>query len=260
MIGKIFRKIIQKISNNQSIYRLAKRIAFDHRGENNADMSCNGELLFLEKNVDRFSVFFDVGANVGEWTNFVLALKPTAKVYSFEPTDDSFNKLSQNVKSANVHLVKVALGNKNEKVEFNIYGECSVMNSVNNRVGVGLTVIKKQDVQMNKLDDFCLEKNINNIDFLKIDVEGNELRVIEGALEMFKNNKINVAQFEYGGTYIDADVLLRDVFVFFANLPYTIYKILPDRIEKVIYNQELENFQYANYVVINNNFHKIINQ
>ena len=259
-IEKVIRKIVQKISENELIYRLARRITFDHRGENNADIDSNGELLFLKRNIDCLSTFFDVGANVGEWTNFVLALKPAAEVFSFEPTDDSFNKLSQNVKSANVHLIKAALGNKNEKVEFNIYGDCSVMNSVNNRVGVGLTVIKKQDVQMSRLDNFCLEKNINNIDFLKIDVEGNELRVLEGSREMLRNNKINVIQFEYGGTYIDAGILLRNVFDLFSEFSYTIYKILPNSLLPVVYNQELENFQYANYVAINNNFLKIINQ
>ncbi|MCK9582001.1 MAG: FkbM family methyltransferase [Methanoregula sp.] len=252
MIKKTIRKIIQKISKNELVYRLAKRVTFDHRGENNADIDSNGELLFLEKNINIFSSFFDVGANVGEWTNFVLELRPSAKIYSFEPSDDSFNKISQNVKSENVRLVKMALGDKNEMVEFNIYGDYSTLNSVSNRVGIGLTVLKKQKVEMEKLDDFCLKNNIDRIDFLKIDVEGGELKVLEGSRGMFRNNKIGVVQFEYGGTYIGTGSLLKDVFDFFADLPYTVYKILPDTLLKVDYNQELENFQYANYIAICN--------
>ncbi|MCK9581413.1 MAG: FkbM family methyltransferase [Methanoregula sp.] len=252
MIKKIIRKTIQKISKNRLVYRLAKRVTFDHRGENNADIDSNGELLFLKKNINIFSSFFDVGANIGEWTNFVLKLKPSAKIFSFEPADDSFNKINQNVKSENVQLVKMALGNKNEMVEFNIYGDYSTLNSVNSRIGVGLTVLKKQTVEMKKLDDFCLENNVNSIDFLKIDVEGNELKVLEGARGMLSNHKISVVQFEYGGTYIGSGALLKDVFDFFAGMPYTIYKMLPDMLLRVDYDQELENFQYANYIAIRN--------
>lgn len=251
MFKKYLRKLIQTISNNDLIYRLAKRITFDHRGENNSDIDINGELLVLKNNINLFSYVFDVGANIGEWTSFVLKLRPDAEIFSFEPADDSFDKINKLIKAKNAHLMKMALGNVNKNVEFNIYGECSVLNSMSNRTDVGLTVLRKQNVEMKKIDDFCLENKINNIDFLKIDVEGNELMVLEGAREMFKNNKIKVAQFEYGGTFIDNRVLLKDVFNFFYGLQYGIYKILPDKLLKVNYNQDLENFQYANYVAIN---------
>ena len=120
-------------------------------------------------------------------------------------------------------------------------------------------VLKKQEVDMMRLDDFCLENNVKNIDFLKIDVEGNELKVLDGAKGMLSNDKISVIQFEYGGTYIDAEILLKDVFDFFSELPYTIYKILPDRLLQTSYSQQLENFQYANYLAINNSWLNKIN-
>ena len=259
MIKMFIRKIIQQVSKNNLIYKLAQRVAFDHRGENNSDIYINGESLFLKKNINFLNIFFDVGANIGEWTNFVSKMKPGAKVFSFEPIDDSFNDLSKNVKSKNARLIKMALGDKTEKVVFNVYGDYSVMNSMYARASDGLMVLKKQEVDMMRLDDFCLENNVKNIDFLKIDVEGNELKVLDGAKDMLSNDKISVIQFEYGGTYIDAEILLKDVFDFFSELPYTIYKILPDRLLQTGYSQQLENFQYANYLAINNSWLNKIN-
>ena len=153
------RKIIQQVSKNNLIYKLAQRVAFDHRGENNSDIYINGESLFLKKNINFLNIFFDVGANIGEWTNFVSKMKPGAKVFSFEPIDDSFNDLSKNVKSKNARLIKMALGDKTEKVVFNVYGDYSVMNSMYVRASDGLMVLKKQEVDMMRLDDFCLENH-----------------------------------------------------------------------------------------------------
>ena len=55
-------------------------------------------------------------------------------------------------------------------------------------------------VQTQTLDNFCLEKKINNIDVLKIDTEGNELNVLKGAQKLLKQNKINIIYTEISET------------------------------------------------------------
>ena len=50
------------------------------------------------------------------------------------------------------------------------------------------------------MDNFCLEKKINNIDVLKIDTEGNELNVLKGAENLLKQNKINIIYTEISET------------------------------------------------------------
>ena len=92
MIKMFIRKIIQQVSKNKLMYKLAQRVAFDHRGENNSDIYINGESLFLKKNINFLNIFFDVGANIGEWTNFVSKMKPGAEVFSF---DRDFVKLAK---------------------------------------------------------------------------------------------------------------------------------------------------------------------
>ena len=55
-------------------------------------------------------------------------------------------------------------------------------------------------VQTQTLDNFCLEKKINNIDVLKIDTEGNELNVLKGAKKLLEQNKINIIYTEISET------------------------------------------------------------
>ena len=55
-------------------------------------------------------------------------------------------------------------------------------------------------VQTQTLDNFCLEKKINNIDVLKIDTEGNELNVLKGAKNLLEQNKINIIYTEISET------------------------------------------------------------
>jgi hypothetical protein len=108
-----------------------------------------------------------------------------------------------------------------------------------------------EKVKFNTVDNFCSENNINHISFLKIDTEGNELAVLYGAAHFIMNGRIDIVQFEYGGTYIDAGILLRDIFSFFEDKPYTLYKLMQYELKPIqAYSQELENFQYSNYVAL----------
>lgn len=250
-----FRKIIIFVSRNKYIYKLSRRLAYDHDGENNCDLKTNGEMKVLEKFIKDNSIVFDVGANIGEWTELVLKINNSIKVHSFEPCNSTFLELEKNIKNKNVKLNKVGLDISIGEKKFYVFGDCSVLNSLHNRTCSNVSGCTEQKITTNTVDNYCAENNITKIDFLKIDVEGNDFNVLKGAKEMLKNNLIDVVQFEYGGTYIDAGFFLKDYFNFIKenNLDYSIYKILPHKIAKVFkYENKLENFQYANYLLVKN--------
>ena len=114
--------------------------------------------------------------------------------------------------------------------------------------------MKRETIFIDTIDIYCAEQNINRIDFLKIDVEGHEFEVLRGASKMLRANKIKIIQFEYGGSYLDAHVFLKDIFRYFENFNnYKFFKILPNSLEYIAnYNQQLDNFQYSNFAVIFN--------
>ena len=57
--------------------------------------------------------------------------------------------------------------------------------------------------------------NLQDVDFIKIDVEGNEMNVLKGMDKIINN--IKVLQIEFGGKWIDSRFFYRDLFDFFKN-------------------------------------------
>jgi FkbM family methyltransferase len=242
------------LSKSALLCKFSKKITDFSRNENDCEMETNGELDFIKKNKENFKIIFDVGANIGEWTALVSRIIPESRIYSFEPSKQTFETLSKTKFNDKVSLHNIGLGEKNETKDFFIYGKDSTLNSVFSRDIENEKY--RQNTQIEKavfetFDSFCLKNNIKDISFLKIDTEGNELSVLKGAEQQIKDGKIGSIQFEYGGTYIDARILLKDVFKFFEDKPYVIFKMMQKRLKKInFYEEDFENFQYANYVAI----------
>ncbi len=133
-----------------------------------------------------------------------------------------------------------------------VFDEASGANSLYHRVGTSTEQHSEETVRLSTFDDYCASGNIERVDFVKIDVEGHELSVLRGAKRMLNEGRVGVVQFEYGGCYIDARVLLKDIWqlVDEAKQGYAFYKIFPDRLERVDeYKQTLETFQYSNWII-----------
>ena len=126
----------------------------------------------------------DIGANVGVWSYWLS--KYSKQVESFEPNPKIFNVL-KNIKISNVNTYNVALSNKSGSVNLLIpRGSKGYSNQ-----GASLSSIKVQgehkslSIQARCLDEY----NFSDVNFIKIDVEGHEHEVIEGAQETIKKFK-----------------------------------------------------------------------
>ncbi|MHC5829802.1 MAG: FkbM family methyltransferase, partial [Nostoc sp.] len=116
------------------------------------------------------------------------------KVYSFEPTLNTFNKLKErlsNSKCNNVFPFQQAVYSHNIQIEFNEFSEeFSVWNSIGRPQmldpqgsGQYVTIVNTEIVEKITLDSFCKNNYNQKIDYLKIDVEGAEIDVLQGASE-----------------------------------------------------------------------------
>lgn len=251
-------RILMKISP-QSFrdrgYAYAKRYVDHCEGNNNPDIRTNGELRFLRTVIPQCQVAFDVGANVGEWANLVLQANPLVHLHCFEPSKSTFAKLAARRFPANVLINNFGLSSTSGHGTLFVFGEENGMNALYRRHGLehlGLAPQQREElIQLNTLDDYCSERNIAKIDYLKLDVEGHELEVLKGAENGLRAGRIGIIQFEYGGCNIDSRVLLKDIFDFVQSLPYVVHKILPERIQQISgYSQALETFQYSNWLLI----------
>lgn len=124
----------------------------------------------------------DIGANIGAHT-FHLAQKigPEGKVFAFEPTDFAFGKLIKNISFNNfnnIYPFKIALSDVNLQDQ-----------PVNFRAS-WLTTGGRADgqsrVDFQRLDDWCLKNHIDVIDFIKIDVDGNEYPIWAGGIKLME--------------------------------------------------------------------------
>jgi FkbM family methyltransferase len=242
--------------DSKTIYEVSRAYVNQFRGENNVDFFSNGEYRFLKDNINYFNLLFDIGANIGDWTEMVLSLRKDIQIYCFEPAPDTFIKLAERCFPDNVVINNFGLGSIVQSRDLYVFEEDSGLNSLYKREGleyVGVkTPVKTERVNIQTFDYYCLHYKIDKVDYVKIDVEGNELEVLEGMRAMLGGGKVGVVQFEYGGgTYIDARILLKDVFGFFRGLDYVLFKIYPKELrlyEK--YSQDVENFQYQNWLAI----------
>lgn len=148
-------------------------------------------ILKLLPNAD---IFFDIGANTGLYSLIAASQSPNIQVHSFEPVDSAYNLFNKS-KSANnlnnIVLSKIALSDFDGESTFNLQL---------NATGVPVSSSLRQDMgdQKNKLiikvetqmlDTYVEVNGITKIDFMKIDTEGTEDKVLRGAknvLEKFR--------------------------------------------------------------------------
>ena len=98
-----------------------------------------------------------------------------------------------------------------------------------------------------------MRKNgIEQINFLKVDVEGNEYKVFSGAQGMINQGRIKHIQLEFGGCNIDSRTFFRDFWDLLSN-KYDFYRIMRDGLIKIEkYTEAHECFLYQNiYLQLN---------
>lgn len=147
--------------------------------------------------VKKWRLALDIGANIGLWSKDLS--KFFNKVVCFEPNKFCIDYLKKNIDLNKSMIKSFALGSKNEEKNLFIHltnsGASSFVNKTKTGYDTKLNPIygefsddtKSLSVKVKKLDNF----NFNNVDFIKIDVQGFELEVLKGAKEtLAKNNPI----------------------------------------------------------------------
>jgi FkbM family methyltransferase len=200
---------------------------------------------------------FDVGAHSGGWAREALQINSEIDLHCFEPSQSSFHALRNRGLGKNVTHNNFGLGSGNSQAVLHGFEGSGEGNSLYIRRGLegreGFSPQNRtEEVEIRTLSSYCDEKNIEEIDFLKIDVEGHELAVIQGGKEIFERGGVKIVQFEYGGCYIDSRILLRDFYEFFDEMNYSFFLLYPSRIWHIPrYDQRLENFQYKTFLIVN---------
>lgn len=233
---------------NKIVARFARLCKNIHRASEHPtyDVNVNGEKAILMRTVSSDALLFDVGANVGKWSDMALSLFPEATVYAFELNPHTASLLGQSFSNRpNVFVNSFGLGAKSQTVEFYSYeGKESVLSTLHKPIFNQLNY-SKQTSLVKTGDEVCRELGIERIDFLKIDAEGTDLKVLEGFTDMLDKQKISVIQFEHeGGGF------LSDFYHFLKPKNYSIGKLYANYVDFKDHDIEMEHFLGPNYIAI----------
>jgi FkbM family methyltransferase len=133
-------------------------------------------------------VIIDVGANIGSMSLLYAKLNPSALIYAFEPHPDLFKIAQHNLSLnpfKNIHLFNKGLGNKQGVLK--LY-EVNEHNPGMNRIVADELDAPFREIEIIQLDAFIMEQQITSVDLIKIDVEGFEYAVLEGAMQTLKKH------------------------------------------------------------------------
>jgi FkbM family methyltransferase len=140
---------------------------------------------------------FDVGANVGQFCIHANEVFSNAIIHSFEPVSKTFELLRTNTnKFNNIKCHKLAFGSApgTEKI---FLQDNSVFNSLSSSVNVQKKENQATEViEIQTVDSFCEHNKIDRIDLLKVDTEGFDLNVLEGAISMLSSRKVKFVLIE----------------------------------------------------------------
>ena len=165
----------------------------------------------------------DVGAHYGEWAGTALAAFPDARLISFEPFPESFRELqSRYADNSRLQAVNVAASNRQAEQQFHLY-ENSCLNSLTDKsswtVKADWNSMASIPVQTVRLDEWCQQAGIAQVDLLKVDTEGFDLQVLEGAAGLLQRRGVKFVYVEFndlqpsnsatGGALLPIDTFLR---------------------------------------------------
>ena len=153
-------------------------------------------------------VIFDVGANRGQSATFFRRLFPSAKIYCFEPSPSVF-KILQKTAGENTLLINKGVGEVESNLTFfeSHFSESSTFIRPNQSSTwqarkEKILGIKSEDMYVETyvpvitIDNFLSYEKVDFIYWLKIDVEGFELKVLLGAINSLKQHRIQYVQLE----------------------------------------------------------------
>lgn len=149
------------------------------------------EMLALKSLVKPGDSVADIGANAGVYTHELSSLVGQAgRVYAFEPISETFEILTSVVSKAhltNVETFNAALGSQAAELDMVIPDLGGFTGYYWAHVARSGDVGRRQKVNVYTLDDLWRTNKIGRLNFIKCDVEGGELAVIQGASKLIES-------------------------------------------------------------------------
>lgn len=165
--------------------------------------SCSKEpetIHWIETYIKEYDVVYDIGANIGAYS-FVIDkyTKGKALIYAFEPSFSTFAQLSKNIYlnhcQGNIIPLYIALSNKTEigKLNYSSLTPGTALHALGvptDQHGNTFQPVYEQPILSFAIDDFVERFNIQPPNHIKLDVDGIEFEILQGANNTLSNSKL----------------------------------------------------------------------
>jgi FkbM family methyltransferase len=206
-----------------------------------------GETNLFGKLIKPGMTVIDIGANQGLYSLlFSRLVSDSGRVFSFEPNPTLFNALQRNIilnSAENIQAFPVALGSTEARMT--LYS--SLINSGDNRMGSKPFFHEASSVAVERFDKILPQIKA---DFVKIDVQGWEMNVVEGMSGLFEASpSVSVLMEFWPKGLKQAGTHPKDLLAFFARKGFTIHRLEgKDRFCKINPNDEIPHSADGTYV------------
>lgn len=145
------------------------------------------EISVCKSLIKENDVILDVGGNIGFHSIHFAHYASKGKVYSFEPSPETFELLSRNCKPyANIQPINIGIGKSEGVAKFHYASD----HSYSGFKDTGKKeIINSEELPIMSLDAWTKKQELNRVDFVKIDVEGFEDQVLKGMSEVISAYK-----------------------------------------------------------------------
>ena len=172
----------------------------------------------------------DVGAYTGDYALAARStLGPKAEIHCFEPQSEAFKILERRTaRDPRITCHRIALSRAPGTAEFFLAGGASPLASLY-REAVALAGVEQagvEQVQLESLDRLARDLGLDQVDLLKLDVEGHEIEVLRGACELLAAGRIEAVQFEFGERSLASRTYLRDFWGLLGS-DFQFYRVTP---------------------------------
>ena len=210
------RQLIKKALNGFFMRTISYRVVHN-QAVANSDMET---WTCLKDHGFRPRTMVDVGAAVGKWTAQVIEIFPDAQFLMVDPLKENESALKALTGvHPNVRYWSGALGSHAGELEFHVHGDQSSM--FTSEWGKGVEIRR---VPLRTLDVLVKELGFEDVDGLKLDVQGAELEVLAGATETLKRCKVVQVEVMFRHVYERAP-LAQEIICFFAAQGFRIFDI-----------------------------------
>lgn len=196
------------------IHKLARSMGFDFYALKDKFKSEEVKLRWLKsKNI---KTVLDIGANEGQFAKMARNILPNAKIISFEPIEECFNKLILNLKNDNnFQAFKVAIGEteSDSEIYVNDYSPSSSLLEIDDlhvKNFSNTAKTHKEQIKIKPLDSYD-DLNLAKPLLVKIDTQGYESKVIDGATKVLGKADIILIELTYKQLYKEQN-LFHDIY------------------------------------------------